>query len=253
MLLDNARTTAARPTGQGRSSSASSVRVFLVGAFVARAGLADTGTLHEGACERQAANRRRHGLRQRLEPTREGRCPERGSHNKGKDDGRIMAGRAQDECHPAEEDGPGPCTSFDAFGERERRCRHDQKRRECAVQTTPNRSARRESRSGSQIPARRSGGERALHGDAPTAGAEVAKMDHGVRRSPDVSGEGLSGPMPRRARTAIGCFVTPPLLEIPVRSRSLAVASPTGGRPKAFGRNDNVFALTVKGSWPRRR
>ena len=96
-------------TGE-RSSSASLIRVLLVGTRRTRAGLADTGTLHQSACE---------------------------GH------GRVLAGRAQDEQHHAEKDGPDPHGSLDAFGERERGCHRDEERCERAVQATPSRSARR--------------------------------------------------------------------------------------------------------------
>ena len=163
---DEATTTVAEwrtPTTEGRASLASVVRLLFV-AYRARAGLASTGTPHEGNCEGQATDRRQHSLWQRLEPAGEGSPPERGPPCKGEGHGRILASRAQCEHHRAEKDGPDPHGPLDAFGERQRGCCHDEDRCERTVQTTAGRSTSRKPRSGSQIRPRRDGRERFHHG-----------------------------------------------------------------------------------------
>ena len=155
-----------QPSLPGAFTFRSTARVLLAAAYRTRAGPAGARTQHECACEDQAAGNRRHGLGQRLEPAGEGSCPEHGSSTESEDHGRVLAGRAQDKYYRADENGPGPHGSLDAFGERERRRRHDQDRCECAVQTAPRCGARRQSRSGSQIPVQRKGCERILHGVA---------------------------------------------------------------------------------------
>lgn len=159
------------------SSSASSIRVSLVGANGASVRPTDTRTLQEGARERQAAGNRRHGLGQRFEPAREGRCPEHGSPDKGEDHWGIRTGRAHDERRRADKDRRDPYASLDAFGERERRCRHDEKRRERAVQATQGRSVSGEPRSGGQVRGRRGGCEKALDGFASAEGAGWRKCE----------------------------------------------------------------------------
>ena len=161
-----------RLTADGRRlSSASSIRVSLVGAYVAIVRPTDTRTVQEGAREREAAGSRRHGLGHRFEPTREGRRPEQGSPDKGEHHRRIRAGRAHDEHRRADKDRPGPHRAFDAFGEGKRRCRRDQERRQRAVHATPGRSARREPRPGGQMRVRRDGCEQVLHGVTSATGA----------------------------------------------------------------------------------
>ena len=73
---------------------------------------------------------------------------------------------------------PAQTGPLDALGERERGGHHDQDRRERAVEAAPGRGARRQSRPGSQIRARRDGCERVLHGFASRARARRAGCEN---------------------------------------------------------------------------